>query len=374
MPPSKVGDLQIQVLAESHMLRASWTAPGDNFDSGFVAGYKIVFARDISQLLDHWTEKQVLTNFTSQDLAGVKTSFQFHFEHFNQEFYIGLVGVDAANNSGKMSNLVNIIMPETVHHGAEEHVVKDNSEEISESQPDNEWMMILALCCSFLLLALCLMCGVIYFLKFAKPKKPITVDIGVRDDLTENGSNFSDPRNTSSHRLVVDVTTLPAFTAPPDSLPESTPTYWSATQLLTEHEHRALAATYATGSLTPIKEEYLGNFDEFPLSDDYYEITDRGLTNLAYRPNNGTPVHTTTKSVTSNGESPSNSIVSVGSNLYRVMGGKGFDQDMEEEPDSPATPVRFSTAVQTIAPSAIATLRQSSDYMASIRIRNTSLV
>ena len=38
------------------------------------------------------------------------------------------------------------------------------------------------------------------------------------------------------------------------------------------------------------------------------------------------------------------------------------------------TPVRFSTAVQTVAPSTIATLRQNSTYMASIRSRSVSLV
>ena len=37
-------------------------------------------------------------------------------------------------------------------------------------------------------------------------------------------------------------------------------------------------------------------------------------------------------------------------------------------------PVRFSTAVQTIAPSTIATLRQNDMYIASLRMRSVSLV
>ena len=40
----------------------------------------------------------------------------------------------------------------------------------------------------------------------------------------------------------------------------------------------------------------------------------------------------------------------------------------------PDTPVRFSTAVQTIAPSTIARLRQNDTYLASLRTRNVSLV
>ena len=333
MPPSKVGDFQVEVIPEAHMLRASWTAPGDDFDSGYVAGYRIVYARNISDLLDHQKQKQVLTELESnEELAGVKKSFQFSFDHFDDEYYVGLVAYDAANNSGKISNVVNIIMPAKIHHGSQGHVVKDNSEEVSEEKGEDEWMMILALCCSFLLLCLALLCGVIYFLKCAKPRKVITMDVCVDDE-----STCSDPRNTSSHRLVVDIATItgtsPPFTAPPDSLPESTPSYWSASQLLTEHEHRALTATYAAPSLTPIKEEYLQYFDEIPQHSDYYEIDNPGYS---------APL-----------QSPSSSVVSA------------------VEEDSPATPVRFSTAVQTIAPSAIATLRQSKDFIAS---RNTSLV
>ena len=74
MPPSKVGDFQVEVIPEAHMLRASWTAPGDDFDSGYVAGYRIVYARNISDLLDHQKQKQVLTELESnEELTGMKT-------------------------------------------------------------------------------------------------------------------------------------------------------------------------------------------------------------------------------------------------------------------------------------------------------------
>ena len=45
------------------------------------------------------------------------------------------------------------------------------------------------------------------------------------------------------------------------------------------------------------------------------------------------------------------------------------------EAGDPETPVRFSTAVQTIAPSTIARLRQNNTYLASLqKTRNVSLV
>ena len=46
----------------------------------------------------------------------------------------------------------------------------------------------------------------------------------------------------------------------------------------------------------------------------------------------------------------------------------------EEDSEGSEEPARFSTAVQTVEPSTIATLRQNRDYMASIRSRSVSLV
>ena len=73
---------------------------------------------------------------------------------------------------------------------------------------------------------------------------------------------------------------------------------------------------------------------------------------------------------------------------YRHSSGPAELQEEEEEEsscgsgslpgsltgDPPDTPVRFSTAVQTVAPSTIATLRQNQTYLASLRTRNVSLV
>jgi hypothetical protein len=46
---------------------------------------------------------------------------------------------------------------------------------LQEMEADNDWRMIGALCGGILLLCICLALGIIYFLKFAKPKKPGTV-------------------------------------------------------------------------------------------------------------------------------------------------------------------------------------------------------
>ena len=378
MPPGKVGDLQIEVLPASMSLLATWTAPGDNYDSGIVRGYIFFFSNSISELLDPTQDAPILVELDRSDTAGVHTSFQFKFSHVEEQYYVGIVGIDSANNTGKMSNIVSVIMPTIIADSSQ--TVEDRSVEMSIEGADSDWTMIGALCGAILLLGLFLLAGIIYFLKFAKPKKPIVIPVHGRDDGTDSNCS-TDSKNTSSHRLMPDITTvagtLPLFQAPPSTLPDSTPTYWSATQLLTEHEQRALNLSYSAihSPMETIREEYIGYPEEFPESSRH----DPGITNLGFsRNNNGTPIHgvfTTREGSIRSGkyrlepEDPSHdrhsaassnlseSVISVGSNLFRSMG----SSDPEGEP------VRYSTAVQTTAPSTTASMRYN-------RTRNVSLV
>ena len=63
------------------------------------------------------------------------------------------------------------------------------------------------------------------------------------------------------------------FPAPPALLPDTTPSYWSATQLLTQHEQRALALSYGAwqgGNKESESDDYEGvtNHDTHENSDD----------------------------------------------------------------------------------------------------------
>ena len=91
------------------------------------------------------------------------------------------------------------------------------------------------------------------------------------------------------------------------------------------------------------------------------------MANPAFRVGHGTPVH---------GLLEPGGRVSAASNTSERSALSGisllYKDGVEEE--GLETPVRFSTAVQTVAPSTIATLRQNSTYMASIRSRSVSLV
>ena len=146
---------------------------------------------------------------------------------------------------------------------------------------------------------------------------------------------------TSEFPLMLDVTGLGGGTY------HASPTYWSASQIMAEHEARS-----RPGTLTPITEEYLGHFTEFGASNseyhditgnnDYHEISDPGLSNLAY---NSTPIRPPLP--------PASNLAVMDSCSDSVdSGGAGLPE-----------PEMFSMGVQTVAPSCIAAIRQSSDLV-----------
>ena len=407
MPPARIGDLRIQVKPELTSLLATWTAPGGNFDAGTTAGYRFLYSASLAALLDPTQEPPELVSLERRDTAGSSTSHQFLFPHLEQEFYVGLVAYDEMNNTGKMSNIVSVLMPALVVESAP--TIEDRSVEVSLGAGATDWTMIGALCGAILLLAVFLLGGILYFLKFAAPKKPVTVSVSGKEDGTDASSCSSDGKNTSSHRLMPDITTIagnmPMFQAPPSSLPDSTPTYWSATQLLTEHEQRALNLSYSAihSPMETIREEYIGYPEEYSeySTQEYteYSAQEPGISNPAFaRNNNGTPVHGVFGAKTQNdsfrsgiyrvegegvyrveGEdrlsasssAHSESVISLGSALFsRSMGGTGPPDEGELARYSTVVegePARYSTAVQTTAPSTTASLRFN-------RTRNVSLV
>ena len=394
--PPRIADLHVHPLSPSRLV-ARWTVPVST-DHVTRVHHVMVMSTNLSQLLT-WPGSEVMTGVTTVSIsdndttpaaAGPGTSMEYEIQSptssLGQQFYVGVIGLtDGAKIPGKMSNLVNVILP-----SPSSATVNDDADPEMQLADDDgsQSMVILGVCVSLLLLAICLICAVLYFVKFRNHRKsPVRrqpsglAGPGIlrdRDDLTDNTSCSSDARNNSGNNLMPDLGThvhtisgggssRPSpgpylFTAPPPSLPDSTPTYWSATKLLTEHEQRALAMSYAPlagGHLSAIHEEYIGYPEEYHPDDDSltYSITsaEKGITNPSFRHSNVMPVY-----VPEEGSDTGSHVSHVPDTCY--------------DGDTPETPVRFSTAVQTIAPSTIARLRQNDTYLASLRTRNVSLV
>ena len=359
MPPARVGNLRMLPSSNSNKMKITFTAPGANFDHG-EADEIIVLSDSVKRnLMDGWSEKQILTRFKLFKKAGqtVEKELILPQEYRIHDFYLGVVGRDQLGITGIISNIVHgsVTGSEavTTNDGVwdTEDIVSDAASTVDEdSGVNSEWLLILALCCSFFLMALCLLAGVLYFLKCAKLRKPAMVDIGVSDDVTDpdNVSHCSSEiRNmTADFPNLLGVTDVASYLSRDTC---HTPSYWSASQLLGEHEVRS-----RPGTLTPITEEYLGHFTEFGMERrdevEYSEIPDTGLTNPGYT---STPL-----------KRPGLAL------MESYSSDSGDSGDRPEPPPLPE-PEMFSLGVQTVAPSCVASIRQSSDM---VHQRQASLV
>ena len=386
-PPSRVTDLRTSLVTpSSDSLTVSWSS------EPLVTVSTLLISADISLLLGPVSELLTSDQVTRIRIERGQDTSQSHElclkQDYGNNFYIGLISESSANITGRISNLVSVMLPErSVSPGDQ-----DRGLEMMHQDDGSQSMIILGVCVSLLLLALCLVIAVLYFVKFRRNKRsPVvsrhpglasTSGVMHRDDLTDNTSCSSDARNNSGNNLMPDlgahINTISGvsrpspgpylFTAPGPALPDSTPTYWSATKLLTEHEQRALAMSYAPltgGHLTAVKEEYIGYPEEYPPS----YLDDDSLT---YSINNMAREEADTEGGIAN----PNFRHSLGAGLaiYDPECSDSGSQAAGEAGD-PETPVRFSTAVQTIAPSTIARLRQNNTYLASLqKTRNVSLV
>ena len=375
-PPHRVTDLSVHWPdTDTETLLASWTPP---LHQGTTSGYRIVMSHNISELLQPRPDRREtisvnLTDLGLQETSANRVTFSFSPQQ-PQDFYMGVIGLSDANTPGKISNLVYVSRPQSA-----KGVVGGQFSSDADLQPSNDSsqsVIILSVCGSMLFILLSLTAGVLYFLRARKKKEMgrrarvvVTAGVGHADDNTDDTSCSSTTHNNSGNNLMPDITSHIQTISRPQHFfsapaPDTTPTYWSATKLLTEHEQRALAISYcsAAPAITSLYSESLYYPDEDSLSyssnSKQAESGKEGITNPVFPQQthqyHGTPVH----GLLGNRDqfSPSDEMSDSGSQ------------------DDPQAPVRFSTGVQTIAPSAIATLRQNNTYLASLRNRNVSLV
>ena len=152
---------------------------------------------------------------------------------YGDNFYIGLISETGANITGRISNLVSVMLPE----GS----VSPGDQKLEMVHPDDDGsqsMIILGVCVSLLLLAICLIIAVLYFVKFRRHKRSpeaVSRHPGLhRDDLTDNTSCSSDARNNSGNNLMPDLGTHIA-TISAMSRPQPGPYLFTATPPIHAH-------------------------------------------------------------------------------------------------------------------------------------------
>ena len=291
MPPARIADLRMNVDGEKQILDVSWTAPGDDFDTGSVSGYQFVFSEDITDLLDAERQPSILHKILDRkDSAGTAQSYSFNFRNrYDKDFHIAMYAVDEMGNRGNFSNIVLVRMPAPPPAPA-----GPNGEPVNVETAETNWVMIGIIVGIIVCIILFLLVGLyIYFFLLRRKlnqrrttptkSKSSGVNVDLHHTSGSDASSYeSDPKNSSSNQLVPQISTISNVykqqtntnntnggvvppvvngTANPNGNSESfgngiTPTYWSASQLLKEHEERKKRESYAREhQLGPLPEE-----------------------------------------------------------------------------------------------------------------------
>ena len=226
--PSQIGDLTLEVDHELDQLTFTFTAPGDDFDHGHVEKYNVIAMRDRKDMFNESlvaSEDFTFLEFRSEKEAGQRVSFLISFDIYNEDIFLAVVGVDEAGNQGRVSNVVKVFLPRT----ETEELQTERSLQVSAEHTQEDYSLVLALSGAIVFLSSFLGLGILYFLKILRSKNTVGRSVHDHDVLTDSGSNGSQstrggPGSEHSSTLT--------------SLAQCTPSYWSASDLLSKHESK----------------------------------------------------------------------------------------------------------------------------------------
>ena len=244
--PGKIGDLAIAVSNTSQLVM-TWTAPGGDYNDGSVVTYRLVYSHNIEELVRSGTPP-ALDGLKRTDAAGARVEHAVSFPYYNQDYYVGVAASDEHGNRGRMSNivLVHIPGPDT---GAQSTVSPSTGR-----GGDTDWVVVGCAVggAAFLLLTLlavlciCRCCrgrraGSRFSKdKFAKSLKSSGVKVEfpspAQSETTDTSSYESEQQKQQQQQHgTMKPHSSTSFAA------NLTPTYWSASQLLGQHEMRQSA-------------------------------------------------------------------------------------------------------------------------------------
>ena len=207
------------------------------------------------------SEDHIFLEFSSEKVAGERISFLISFNIYNENIFLGVIGVDEDENMGRISNVFNVFMPRM-------EVEQDETErslQVAAEQAKEDYSLVLALSGAIVFLISFLCLGILYFLKMLRSRNTLR---GSTHDhvLTETGSDDSQsPRggSVSDHSSSL------------MSLGQCTPAYWSASDLLSKHESKlGLVSPMVTPqwSMKPLARELFLELDS--ISEAEEEVTE----------------------------------------------------------------------------------------------------
>ena len=281
MPPSRISDLRLMPDDTGRKLVAKWTAPGDDYDAGQVSKYAFVFSEDIMDLLDSSRQPPILHEVSRQDSAGIDAIYTFTFNNYEKDYHVAMYAIDDVGNKANISNIVLVRLPQppTTSTGTP-------TTEGPGNPKDTNWLMIGALSGAILTVLILTLVGLYVYFALAKKRRvasPLkSKSSGVNVDLPQatgsDNSSFDDTKNNSSNHLVPQISTISnaykSITNGSTSFANGiTPTYWSASQLLKEHEERKMREN-TIGTIAEENAGYDYNTEPFAYYYDYQNGTE----------------------------------------------------------------------------------------------------
>ena len=243
--PGKIGDLGISVRdsVNGSELILQWTAPGGDINDGSVVTYRFVFSHNIEELITPGGTPPALDGLKRTDVAGTRVRHVISFPFYNQDYYIGVAASDARGNRGHMSNIVLVNIPSDQHTGVTDLPV-------SGRDSDLNWIMIGAIIggVSFLILTILLVLCICKCCRrksrFSKDKFAKSLQKGVKvefpspaqSETTDTSSYESEQHQQQQQQQHVHHSSNSKPHSSTSFAANLTPTYWSASQLLGQHE------------------------------------------------------------------------------------------------------------------------------------------
>ena len=249
IPPSKIGDLVIELSPDNRTILAAWSSPGRRGYEGegesegnreSIHKYRFVYSTNISMLLDSDAEPSILLDMEQPSAFNTKMSQSLEFPLYNQDYFIGVYAFDLAGNQGRISNIEHVYLPAPPPPATPDPIPRLGL----PPSTSTDWMMIIAISSGLgALLVLCLFSIAYYFMSSirSRPDSPSPSSSTTKDDIphsdhTDSSSCHSDrpaSRQLDVKELECQVTNLNQILGDHNRV---TPVYWSASQLLSKLE------------------------------------------------------------------------------------------------------------------------------------------
>ena len=217
-PPARITDLTARELPDqSSSLILTWTATGDDYDTGRADRYNLYWSEDREALAEDIIEIKA-TNVDSLELPtpavfGSEQSFTLVAPRTNSVVYFALVAVDMVGNRSPVSNLANIFVKQLPSTSTFEGLTDGNSTELEPSSAltlpsiaGNVWVYILSV--SLASVSLIIIMFLVIIIRKRKLRKhqencaiPYFIELGPPGPPTHTDSTYDHQLSSKEHPM-----------------------------------------------------------------------------------------------------------------------------------------------------------------------------